>query len=382
MSNTNPEKERVTGSFRFAAIDQYVETYVVSPKETILSGKDMVQWGDGDAYPEYLLELYKSVPTLQAIINGNVDFITGDEVTISPLTESLPAGRMNKSGETIREQVRCIAKDYEIYGGFALQVIRDLAGRVAEIHYIDMRFLRTNKECDVFYYCENWSKRGKKDVITYPAFMDIPNWDALTDEQKNANASSIVFVKGVHTQVYPAPVYGAAVKACEIERLIDDFHISDLNNHFVSSAIVNFNNGDPGDEIKKQIEGEFNEKFTGAQNGGRVAFSWNPNKESQTEIIEFEVKDFGERYKALSTHSRQQLFVAFRASPILFGLVSEANTGFATDEFEQSFKLYNRTQIRPIQRLICDTYDKIYGMQGVMTITPFSLDGTNEQNVN
>lgn len=382
MSNTNPEKERVTGSFRFAAIDQYVETYVVSPKETILNGKDMVQWGDGDAYPDYLLELYKSVPTLQAIINGNVDFITGDEVTISPLTESLPAGRMNKSGETIREQVRCIAKDYEIYGGFALQVIRDLAGRVAEIHYIDMRFLRTNKECDVFYYCENWSKRGKKDVITYPAFMDIPNWDALTDEQKNANASSIVFVKAVHTQVYPAPVYGAAVKACEIERLIDDFHISDLNNHFVSSAIVNFNNGDPGDEIKKRIEGEFNEKFSGAQNGGRVAFSWNPNKESQTEIIEFEVKDFGERYKALSTHSRQQLFVAFRASPILFGLVSEANTGFATDEFEQSFKLYNRTQIRPIQRLICDTYDKIYGMQGVMTITPFSLDGTNEQNVN
>ena len=380
MSNTNPDG-KMTGSFRFAAIDQYVETYVVSPKETILHGKDMVQWGDNDAYPDYLLELYKSVPTLQAIINGNVDFITGDEVSIVPLNENLPAGFMNRSGETIREQVRCIATDFEIYGGFALQVIRDLAGRVAEIHYLDMRFIRTNKEGDVFYYCENWNKRGKKDVITYPAYIPIPNWDELTPEQRNANASSVVFVKDVHTQVYPAPRYGASVKACEIERLIDDFHISDINNHFVSSAVINFNNGEPSQEVKDEIENDVNEKFCGAKNGGRIMLSWNPNKESATDIVEFKVEDFGERYKALSEHSRQQIFTSFRANPNLFGIPTEGN-GFANEQYEESFRLYNRTQIRPIQRLICDTYDWIYGQVGVLTITPFSLDGTNEQKVN
>ena len=380
MSNTNPDG-KMTGSFRFAAIDKYVETYVVSPKETILHGKDMVQWGDGDAYPDYLLELYNSVPTLRSIINGNIDYIAGDDVTIRQFSESLEDNVVNRSGDTIREQVRDIAKDFEIYGGFALQVIRDLAGRVAEIYHLDMRFLRTNKEGDVFYYCENWSKRGKKDVITYPAYMPIPNWDALTDEQKNANASSVVFVKNVNTQVYPAPVYSAAVKACEIERMIDDFHISDIENHFVSSAIVNFNNGDPGDQMKNEMENAFNEKFAGAKNGGRIAFSWNENKESATDIIEFKVEDFGERYKALSEHSRQQIFTAFRANPNLFGIPTEGN-GFANEQYEESFRLYNRTQIRPIQRLICDTYDWIYGQTGVLTITPFTLDGNNEQNVN
>jgi hypothetical protein len=63
-------------------------------------------------------------------------------------------------------------------------------------------------------------------------------------------------------------------------------------------------------------------------------------------------------------------------------LTSEANTGFSTEEFEQSFKLYNRTQIQPVQRLICDAYDKIYGQKGVLTIKPFSLDGNTEDNVN
>ena len=371
MNNTNPN-ERVTGSFRFAAIDQYVETYVVSPKETVLTGKDMVQWGDGNAYPEYLLELYNSVPTLRSIINGNIDYIAGDDVTIRPFTQSLEENVVNRSGDTIREQVREIAKDFEIYGGFALQVIRDLAGNIAEIYHLDMRFLRTNKEGDVFYYCENWNKRGKKDTITYPAYMPIPNWDSLTDEQKNANASSVVYVKNVNTQVYPAPVYSAAIKACEIERLIDDFHISDINNHFVSSAIINFNNGIPDSAIQAQTEEELNSKFAGASNGGRIMLSWNPNKESATDIVEFKVEDFGERYKALSEHSRQQIFTAFRANPNLFGIPTEGN-GFANEQYEESFTLYNRTQIKPIQILITQTYDNIFGGEDVLEITPFSM---------
>jgi hypothetical protein len=208
------------------------------------------------------------------------------------------------------------------------------------------------------------------------------DWNSLSDEGKQSHASSILFVKNVHTQVYPAPLYAASVKACEIERQIDTFHLSDIQNHFVSSAIVNFNNGDPGDEMKQEIEEAFNEKFTGASNGGRVMLSWNKNKESATDIVEFKMEDFGERYKALSQHSRTQIFTSFRAIPLLFGLTSEANTGFSTDEFEQSFKLYNRTQIQPVQQMICDTYDKIYGQSGVLTIKPFSMDGDTEDNVN
>ena len=109
--------------------------------------------------------------------------------------------------------------------------------------------------------------------------------------------------------------------------------------------------------------------------------SFNDSKETETTIAELHMEDFGERYKALASHSRQQIFSAFRAIPLLFGLTSEANTGFSTDEFEQSFKLYNRTQIRPVQRIICDAYDKIYGRAGVLTIKPFSLEEDTEKEV-
>lgn len=380
MSNTKQNKPSRAG-FSFAAIDPYVDNKMILPVERFVSGKDLVEWGNRNSYPDYLLDLYNNVPTLRSIINGNIDFITGDDVSILPLTDNLPNGQMNNRGDNIREQVKDIAKDYEIYGGFALQIIRNLIGMVAEVYYIDMRFLRTNKEGNVFYYCEDWSKSGKKDVIVYPAYMPNLNWDTLDDEQRNRNSSSILYVKNVHTQVYPAPLYAASIKACEIERLIDDFHINSLQNQFVSSAIINFNNGDPGDEMKKEIEDAINEKFAGAANGGRIMLSFNKNKESATDIVEFEVKDFGERYKALSEHSRQQIFTAFRANPNLFGIPTEGN-GFANEQYAESFKLYNRTQIQPVQRLIADTYDKIYATKGVLTIVPFSMDGETEDNIN
>ena len=380
MSNTKQNKPS-RASFSFAAIDPYVDNKMILPVERFVSGKDLVEWGNRNAYPDYLLDLYNNVPTLRSIINGNIDFITGDDVSILPLTDNFPNGQMNNRGDNIREQIKDIAKDYEIYGGFALQIIRNLIGMVAEVYYIDMRFLRTNKEGNVFYYCEDWSKSGKKDVIVYPAYMPNLNWDTLDDEQRNRNASSILYVKNVHTQVYPAPLYAASIKACEIERLIDDFHINSLQNQFVSSAIINFNNGDPGDEMKKEIEDAINEKFAGAANGGRIMLSFNKNKESATDIVEFEVKDFGERYKALSEHSRQQIFTAFRANPNLFGIPTEGN-GFANEQYAESFKLYNRTQIQPVQKLIADTYDKIYSTKGVLTIVPFSMDGETEDNIN
>ena len=380
MSNTEQNKP-ARARISFAAIDPYIDTNIILPVEKFVSAKDLMEWGTRNSYPDYLLDLYNNVPTLRAIINGNIDFIAGDDVSIQPLTQHLPNGIMNNRGDHIREQIKDISKDYEIYGGFALQIIRNLIGEVAEVYYIDMRFLRTNKEGNVFYYCEDWSKSVRKDVVVYPAFIPNLNWDALDDEARNRNASSILYVKNIHTQVYPAPLYAASIKACEIERLIDDFHLSDINNHFVSSAIINFNNGIPDDEVKEQIEREFTEKFCGASNGGRTAFSWNPNKESATDIVEFEVKDFGERYKSLSDHSRQQIFTAFRANPNLFGIPTEGN-GFANEQYAESFKLYNRTQIKPVQRMIADTYDKIYGQPKVLTIVPFSMDGESEGNVN
>ena len=373
----NSEKRHVS----FAAIDQYVETNIVLPTERV-TNRDFVEWGKGNNYPGYLLDLYNNVTTLRSIINGNIDFVTGDDVTILPLGDRFAEGIMNTRGDLITDIVRDLAKDYNLYGGFALQIIRDHNGDVAEIYYIDMRFIRSNKENDVFYYNEHWEKGGRKDVIIYPKFLRNLDWASLTDEERDRHASSILFVKNVHTQVYPAPMYAASVLSCEIEKAISQYHWNSLNNNFCPDIIINFNNGDPGDEIKEEIVSDLEEKFSGYQNGKRFMVSFNKDRMSAVTIDAIKTDDFSERYKALEESCRRQIFAAFRAQPLLFGLTADVNTGFSTDEFEQTFKLYNRTQIRPAQRLIADAFDRIYGAKGVLSIKPFSMESDNEQEVN
>lgn len=353
-------------TFCLSAIDSSIQQNIPLPTERAARGGEMIEWGSGNAYPQYLLDLYNTVPTLRSIVNGNIDFVAGDDIA---LAEGIA---LNPRGDSIREQVRDIVKDYEIYGGFALQVVRNALGNVAAVYYIDMRYLRCNKECNVFYYCEKFGKKGNQDVTVYPAFMPSLNWAALGEEERNRHASSILYVKNVHTQTYPAPLYAASVKDCEIERNITDFHLNSLENGFMSSAIINFNNGVPSDEMKAEIENSINEKFAGHSNGARILLSFNESKESAATIEMPKIEDFGERYKALATHARQQIFSAFRAVPALFGIMTES-TGFNQEEFEQAFRLYNRTQVRPVQRVVADAYEKIYGAP-VLTIKPFTLD--------
>lgn len=374
MSSVNKKS-----NFSFAAINPYAESNIISPKETKYTGKEYVEWGDGNQYPVFLQTLYDNVPTLKSIIDGCVDYVAGDGISIQQLGEN-PVGKMNANGDTIVEQVRDVAFDCFLAGGLALQVIRNGNGDPAETHYIDVGFLRSNKENTVFYYSENWNKGGRKDVIVYPAFMPNLDWNALSDEERNRHASSILYVKRSRKKTYPVPCYAAAIKACEIERCVDDFHLNAINNGFTGSYIINFNNGVPRDEEKQEIEDSFNEKFSGHENAGRIGFSWNPNKESATTIEKVDVEDFGEKYKSLEANSRQKIFTAFRANPNLFGIPTES-LGFSQEEYESSFRLFNRTMIRPVQMMIADAYDKIYGQTGVLTIKPFSLDETTEQEV-
>lgn len=377
-SMNNKEKANIS----FAAINPYAESNIVTPKETSYAGREWIEWGDNNLYPEFLQSLYDNVPTLQSIIEGCVDYAAGDEIVIAPLNDSLEPGVMNLKGDTIEEQARDTERDLFQFGGFALQVIRNAQGGNAEVHYVDMRFLRCNKDCNVFYYSENWGKGGRKNVVVYPAFMPNLDWNALTDEERNRHASSILYVKRSRKKTYPVPCYAAAVKACEIERCVDDFHLNAINNGFTGSYIINFNNGVPIDSVKEEIEEEFNEKFSGHENAGRIGFSWNPNKESATTIEKVEVEDFGEKYKSLESNSRQKIFTAFRANPNLFGIPTES-LGFSQEEYESAFRLFNRTMIRPAQKLLADAYDKIYGRAGVLTITPFSMEeSATEKEVN
>ena len=366
-SSTKERKMLVT----MAAIDSYLETNIVSPVETKTPG-GRVKWGTENNYPAYLLDLFNNVPTLRSIITGSADFVAGDDVTVAPGVNL---------GSTPYDLVRQLALDEFIYGGHALQVIRNQDGEVAELDYININYLRCDEDNEMFYYSEKWAK-GARDCVVYPKYIPIDPvaWSKLTDEEKNRQASSIVYVKNTNTQTYPAPLYCAAVKACELERCIGEYHLNAINNGFMPSGIINFNNGVPTQEQQEEIEELVNEKFSGYQNAMRILLSFNSSKENATTFEYPKVEDFGARYDALTKYARQMIFTAFAAGPILFGIVAESSLIGAEQNYDDAFRLYNRTRVRPVQRRIVESVEKVYG-PGAITIKPYSLEGDIETNV-
>lgn len=359
--NDNIEKAKV----QLAALNPYVTTNTVENVEKEISGKDFIAWGNDNRYPNYLFSLYEDCATLQSIINGTTDFICGNDISCNlPIFEKT----VNKNGDTINDIIQRISTDYLIFGGFSIQVIRNALGEITELYWIDFTKIRSDKKNEVFFYSNEWDKSyGRVKYIVYPKF----NID-------DSNPTSIFYYKGSKTRTtYPTPLYNAAITSCELEKKINEFHLNEISNNFLTSKIINFNSGVPDDDLKNEIERNLNEKFSGAENAGRILISFNNNKDSETTVTDLPQDEFGVRYDSLAKRSTSQIFTAFRATPNLFGLPTET-TGFNEQEFLEAFKLYNRTAVRPIQQVIVKSFDKILGFEGSITITPFNLEDENK----
>lgn len=355
-------------------LSSYADEHIVTGEESERYGYDWMSWGKDNNFPEYLHDLKEEVATLGSIINGCADYICGDAIVLSPAMLALfPGGVVNGKGETFEEVFRQIAESEVTYSGHAIEYIRRKDGRgIAEMRAIDLRFLRTDKEHTTYWYSEEWKNKWarKSAFVVLPRFM-----------RDGSMERGVMYSRNDRTCAYPVPRWKAAIKDCEIERMISEYHLNSINNGFAGSVLINFNNGRPSKEEMDAIEEKCNGKFAGAKNGGKIVYSYNDDADHATTIEDVQISDFSDRYQALEKHSRQQIFTSFRANPVLFGMPSES-MGFnnSADEYMSAFKLFNRTFIQPMQRRLVGEFEKMFG-KGCITIKPFSIEGESEDNV-
>lgn len=340
----------------FASTTRYEVDVIPQNVSKIVNGKDFVAWGNDNRYCDFLSDLYANSSTLSSIINGTVDFVCGNEVSCPKSTGV---------EEDIEDIMRNVIRDYIIYGCAYVNVLRNSANQEVAIKWLDARDIRSNEDNTVFFYSEDWSKSyGRVKTIVLPKYVKD------TDVK-----SSVLMIKDYMKDVYPTPIWGSAINAVVTETKISDYHLNEITNGFVASAVINFNNGTPEKTDIEEIEKLVQDKFCGEGNVGRFVLSFNANKESATTIERLNTDDFADRYNSLEKSVRQAIFTAFRANPNLFGIATE-NLGFSQEEYESSFRLYNRTMVRPLQKKMVREFGKI-GWD--LTIVPFSLDEDNNE---
>jgi hypothetical protein len=133
-------------------------------------------------YPQYLLDLYNRSAKHRALVDGKVDFINGRgwsvDQSANVTNQSMAQAKLfiasPNPDETLNKLSRQINFDDVLYGGYYLELIwsKD-STQIAEVNYIDFRYVRTNADKSMFYITEDWSNRkpeGNDDYEMIPAF--------------------------------------------------------------------------------------------------------------------------------------------------------------------------------------------------------------------
>lgn len=346
----------------FAAIDKYITDNIPSSKEVEVKGKEMISWGDNNDFPQYLKYLFNNSTTLKAICTTISDFVVGDECLFE-------RNILNDRGEDIEDIVRQIALSYCVYGGFALNITRNRVGDISGVYVLDFSKVRSNKYNTEFYYSDDFGEKsfGRVKYNIYPKF----------DNMDKAQFSSIFYYKNDKHQTYPMPLYGGCLMSVECEIEVQKYNLNSIKSGFSGGLIVSMNNGsDIDEEVMNEIERNFEEKFCGSSNAGRTMLTFSNGKESAPTIAKIDTVDFAQKFDALVKASKQDLYTAYRIHPVLLGNVLDGSA-FSDQDFSESFKLFNRTQIKALQKIICNVFWKIFNKE--LKIKQFSIDWNKEE---
>ena len=336
------------------------------PKVKELNNKDWVYFGEKNLYPEKLVELYNSSAMHKTAVDAKTAAITGEGIKIYGETI------VNSKGETLNMVFDNCAKDEEIFGAYALNVIWNRAGdRIAEIYHVSAKKIRSGKmdeEDNVleYYFSSDWSNIRKYKPVTYRAFN--------MEDNRGDNASQIYYVKSYNpeTDYYGLPEYVAALNDIELDSRISKFHNANISNGLAPSLAINFRNGVPSPDERQQIYREIEDTFSGENNAGRFFLLFSEaGKEAQITPIESANDDY---YVTLEERVTSRVLTAHRiTSPLLLGIRDGSGLGSNKDEIQTAYAHFFSTVCQPVQKKLLQHF------QFLTTVMGYSMDLEIEQ---
>jgi hypothetical protein len=361
MRNTNPEGLYSIKGSNFEALNLPVI------KEQ--RGKDYIKFGMDNLFPQELIELYNNSAIHHTCIDAIVDGMIGEGIV------NYGDEYINAEGETIDEIFKKISLDYELFGGYSINVIFNKEGnRIAELYHLPFSNVRSGKpdeedKITSYYYSSDWSQIRKHKPVEYRAFDPTDN--------KKDNASQIYYCKDYEPgqEVYPLPSYVGALNDCQLDARVSRFHNANISNGLAPSMFVQFRNGIPSPEERRDIYNEIEDTFTGEENAGRffLAFS-EPGKELEVTPIENANDDY---YITLEQRITSRILTAHRiTSPLLLGIKDGAGFSSNSEEIITSYSHFMNTVVRPKQKKVLSTYGyllKLFGLNVKLEIEPVPM---------
>ena len=330
------------------------------PVNKVNVSKQLVEWGKKNNYPTYILDLYNNYgsPTHKSIINKKVKLISGSgfEDILSPELQSIV------STSNLEIETKKVSMDYELFNGFAFEIIYDLSGNISTIQHIPFHKLRIGIKSedipyDYYWFSNDWSQYRK--AIYSPEM--IRSFNPLIKSGRQ------VYVYNEYNPQtegsYPIASYSTAYNWIELDYQISVFHLNQAKQGYAPSFILNFATGIPTEEEMQQNSREIQDNYCGTENAGKMMITYSDDENGTPTLIPISLNDSDERFIQLSERTDEQITRASEIPPQLV-ILTPGKLG-SSDERKELLREFQVSYITPRQNNIESVLKSIISAVGI-----------------
>ena len=334
------------GSMRVNMLEQKTEQYVI--------------YGQYNSFQNDLIELYNNSSIHNTCVNAIVDGIVGEGLTAEP---EFIIDKANTSGESWNDIFKKVAKDYKLYGGYAIEVIWSKSrNKIAEVYHIDFSWLRAKEKnyrgkIPGYYVSDEWSEQyryGQAPIDDMP-YLPCFNPETNMDEPKQ------ILVYNPYRpgqKYYPLPDYVGALRVIDLDTEVDNFHINNIMNGLAPSLMVTtFTNAN--EEEREAIERMLQLQYAGTNNAGNLMYIDVDSPENAPKVEPIPQNGADGYYTTINDMVTQKILTAHRiTSPMILGIKTPGQLG-GRDEITDAYLLLVNTVIRPYQQDILQVFEDL-----------------------
>ena len=322
------------------------------PKFLEKKNQNIVWFGADNLYPFDLIDLYNDSSTHNAIINGKVGYIVGNGLDSEDLGVKKWLSSANLS-EDWTSLMKRISLDYELFNGYAIEVIRTASGN--QYHHVDFANIRLALD-GTLQYADDWiTEKGTRNAR--PEISNLERFNPADENQKRGIIYHVDYRPNL--KHYPLPVYVGSLAEIKTDVEIGDYWLKEVESGFAGGTIITHNNGVPETlEESKAFEKSFQDKFGGAS-GSKIVHLFSPSKDNSSEIANLNGNDLHERYVEMSKRVKESIFIGHRVTnPILFGVKEQGQLG-GRSELDLAYEIFANTYVQERKNTILRTIKKL-----------------------
>jgi len=317
-----------------------------------------VNYGDDNLFPQYLVDLYHSSATHNALSTTIAMMIFGEGFDATTLDGRLAFDQWN-----LNDELRKACLDFKIQGGFALEVNwsidRTTIANVSHLPFENIRsgFVNEDDKVEYYYYSKDWNDKREEpsEICTF------------NPERNIEHPTQILYVKPFSpgSFYYPKPDYVGSINYIELDKEIGVYHINNMKNGMSPSFSIHFKNGIPPQEERNRIRMDIERQLSGASNAGKFIVTYSDDPDRKPDFEPFQLSDAHNQYQFLSEEVTSKIMVGHRVtSPQMFGVAVPGKLG-GGGELAEASELFEKNVIAPARQVVTEAVKTLLNAAGL-----------------